>query len=135
MKKTLKFLSFLIIFLIVAYLLGPKPKPVILTTQITEDNRNLLDIKNDIEKENKDSTIRKGNQSRLIWADSIPKKTKYAIVYLHGFSASPAESEIVYTDIAKRYGANLYAPRLYKHGLKDKEPLLNFTAKGYFDSA
>ena len=134
-KKTLKYLGFLLLLLLFIYAIGPKVESPILTTQITKNTQSLLEIERLIIQENNNINIREGNHSRLIWADSIPKKTKYAVVYLHGFSASPAETEVIYTNFAKRYGANLYAPRLYKHGLKDNEPLLNFTAEGYLESA
>ncbi|APG64061.1 hypothetical protein LPB136_01175 [Tenacibaculum todarodis] len=135
LKKILKYLGFLLLLLLFIYIIGPKAAKPILTTQITANTQSLLEIESSIAKENSNTNIREGNHSRLIWADSIPKKTKYAVVYLHGFSASPAETEVIYTNFAKRYGANLYAPRLYKHGLKDKEPLIEFTAEGYLESA
>ncbi|MFS4437955.1 alpha/beta hydrolase [Paracoccaceae bacterium GXU_MW_L88] len=43
-------------------------------------------------------------------------KTPLAFVYLHGFSASPAELAPVPQDLAARFGANLYIPRLTGHG-------------------
>lgn len=134
-KKTLKYLGLLLLFLLFVYIIGPKATKPILNTQIVKNTKSLSEINNYVAKENSNINIREGNHSRLIWADSIPKKTKFAVIYLHGFSASPAETEVIYTNFAKRYGANLYAPRLYKHGLKDKEPLLDFTAEGYLKSA
>ena len=135
LKKTLTYIGVITVVVVVTYLLGPKVDSPNLTTQISENTLSLLEIDKLIAQENNNPNIREGNHSRLIWADSIPKKTKYSVVYLHGFSASPAETEVIYTNFSKRYGANLYAPRLYKHGLKDKEPLLNFTAEGYLESA
>lgn len=135
LKKILKYLGILLITTLIIYAIGPKAKQPVLTTKISENTLSLLEIDKLVAQENKNLNIREGNHARLIWADSIPKKTKYSVVYLHGFSASPGESEIIYTNFAKRYGANLYAPRLFKHGLKDKEPLLEFTAKGYLESA
>ena len=135
LKKTLKYLGVFLILLLVIYAIGPKAKQPNLTTKISKNTNSLLEIDDTFLQENKNPNIREGNHSRLIWADSIPKKTKYSVVYLHGFSASPAETEVIYTNFAKRYGVNLYAPRLFKHGLKDKEPLLEFTAEGYLESA
>lgn len=134
-KKVLKFLSFLFLLLILVYFLGPKVEPPRISPTIPKFSNNLLEINALIENENKNQNIREGNHSRIIWADSLPNKTEYSVVYLHGFSASPAENEILYTSFSKRYNANLYAPRLFKHGLKDKEPLLNFTGEGYLESA
>lgn len=134
-KKALKYLGFLLLLLIVVYFLGPKVDVPNLSPELPHITDNLTEISNLILKDNENINIRKGNQSRVIWVDSVPKKTEYAVVILHGFSASPAENEFLYTNFSKRYKTNLYAPRLFKHGLKDKEPLLDFTAEGYLESA
>ncbi len=78
--------------------------------------------------------LKPNNESRLIWADSI-RKTPYSIVYLHGFSASPMEGYPTHENFAKRYGCNLYIPRLAGHGLDDKESFLNLEPKDLIDSA
>lgn len=74
------------------------------------------------------------NESRIIWADSV-RKTPYSIVYLHGFSASPMEGDPVHFELAKRYGANLYLPRLADHGIDDIESFLNLTPDWLMDDA
>lgn len=134
-KKIVKSLGAIVLVLVIIYVLGPKVATPNLTTEIPKSTLSLLEIDKLVAQKNNNPNIREGNHSRLIWADSIPKKTKYSVVYLHGFSASPAETEVIYTNFSKRYGVNLYAPRLFKHGLKDKEPLLDFTAEGYLESA
>ncbi|MFX8354900.1 hypothetical protein ABTL90_19390, partial [Acinetobacter baumannii] len=56
--------------------------------------------------------IKPNNQARIVWAnDSIKEKTEYAIVYLHGFSASQEEGNPVHINIAKYFGCNLYLSR------------------------
>lgn len=134
-KKALKYLGCLLLILILVYFLGPKVDTPVLSPKLPLITDNLSEINSLIIKENDNKNIREGNHSRVIWADSVPTKTEYAVVVLHGFSASPAENESLYTDFSKRYNSNLYAPRLFKHGLKDKEPLLDFTAEGYLESA
>jgi pimeloyl-ACP methyl ester carboxylesterase len=134
-KKTLKYLGFLTLILIIVYFLGPKVDAPNLSPKLPIISNHLSEINNLVFKQNQDENIRKGNHSRIIWADSVPTKTEYSVVYLHGFSASPAENEVIYSNFSKRYHTNLYAPRLYEHGLKGKESLLNFTAKGYLNSA
>ncbi len=79
--------------------------------------------------------IRPGNQARIIWADSTKKKTPYALVYLHGFTASHVEGSPVHEALSKRYGMNLYLARLAAHGLQDNEPLAHFRADEYVESA
>ena len=44
--------------------------------------------------------LKPDNEARIVWADSSRQKTAYAIVYLHGFSASLGEGDPTDTDIA-----------------------------------
>ena len=73
--------------------------------------------------------------SKVIFFDSIPQKTEYSIVYLHGFSGSSQDGAPVHEMVARELGFNLYLPRLYAHGLDDEEPLLNYTGEKSLDSA
>ena len=81
------------------------------------------------------TNIKPDNASKLIFFDSIPQKTTYSVLYLHGFSASCGEGYPVHSNIANTLKANLYLPRLSGHGLIEKEPLIDFTADKYLDSA
>jgi len=135
LKKAIKYLGFLILILIIVYFIGPKVDPPNLSPKLPIISDNLSEINNLVLKQNQDENIREGNHSRIIWADSVPAKTEYSVVSLHGFSASPVENEVIYSNFSKRYHTNLYAPRLYEHGLKSKEPLSNFTGEGYINSA
>ena len=62
-------------------------------------------------------------------------KTEYAVVYLHGFSASQEEGDPVHYQFAQKFGCNLYLSRLYAHGIDTTEPLGNFTAEEVWNSA
>jgi alpha-beta hydrolase superfamily lysophospholipase len=64
------------------------------------------------------SGIRPGDQSQLTWAGPAGTPTPLALVYLHGYSASPVEIEPVMSQLAAQLGANLYRPRLSGHGLE-----------------
>lgn len=85
-------------------------------------------------KEAKVINLKPNNEARIIWADSV-RKTEYAVVYLHGFSASIWEGDAIHTQFAKRYGANLYLARQQDHGIDDKNTFKNLTPKNYMDSA
>jgi pimeloyl-ACP methyl ester carboxylesterase len=87
-----------------------------------------------LKREAKVANLRPDNQSRIVWADSI-RKTPYSIVYLHGFSASPAEGDPIHYELAERYGANLYLPRLAQHGIRDIESFGDLTPQELVDSA
>jgi len=86
------------------------------------------------EREAKVVNLKPENESRIIWADG-QQKTEYSIVYLHGYSASPMEGHPVHEQLAKRYGCNLYLPRLDGHGIDDEESFLNLTPDGLMDDA
>ena len=79
------------------------------------------------EKEDRIEGIRDGLQKRIVWADSTGQKTRFAIVYLHGFSASSKETYPFSDSIAAALGANLFYTRLAGHG-RDGTALGNSTA-------
>lgn len=86
------------------------------------------------EKESKIKNLKPNNEARIIWADSV-HKTAYALVYLHGFSASIWEGDALHTEFAKRYGMNLYLARQQDHGIADKNTFKNLSPKNYLESA
>jgi esterase/lipase len=79
--------------------------------------------------------LKPDNEARIIWADSVPQKTKYVILYLPGYSGTYYEGEPLHKEIAERYHANLYLPRLHSHGVQPLEPFLDITAENYVQSA
>lgn len=114
---------------------GPQPKYDGFDAEIEPLEMSLEDLDKKIK--NKDAAVlnlKPNNESRLFWADSI-RKTEYAVVYLHGFSASPMEGDPTHRNFAKRYGFNLYVPRLAGHGLDDTESFLNLQPKDLIESA
>jgi pimeloyl-ACP methyl ester carboxylesterase len=61
--------------------------------------------------------IRDGLQKEIVWAFPNSKaKTRLAIVYIHGFSASKGEIRPVPDKLAAALGANLFYTRLTGHG-------------------
>ena len=62
------------------------------------------------------SDIRPGLEKSIIWAGKPHHRTRYAIVYIHGFSASKEELRPVPDMIASSLGANLFYTRLTGHG-------------------
>ncbi len=124
--------------LVIAYLSGPKPASPDLDKNYSfqlPDSLNLLE--NEIVTHEKAvAGIKKGNEAKIIWADSIPQKTKYSLVYIHGFSASREEGAPVHTDLAQRYHANLYLARWEEHGIDlGDETMANLTADKMIESA
>ena len=120
--------------LIVIYFLGPKPpKPVLKEVLPTVASINALDAS--IAAMEATHQIKPNNQAKIIWADSSKTQTDYAIVYLHGFSASQMEGDPVHQNIAKQFHYNLYLARLAEHGIDTTEDLMNLTAEKYWESA
>ncbi|CAM4072261.1 alpha/beta hydrolase [Palleronia rufa] len=57
-----------------------------------------------------------GTEARIRWAGTPGAQTDWALVYLHGFSASAQEIRPVPEDVARALGANLYYARFAGHG-------------------
>jgi esterase/lipase len=67
-------------------------------------------------KEARLSDIIEDAQKQVIWAGDKGQKTDFAVVYIHGFSATSHEIRPVPENVAKALGANLYYARLAGHG-------------------
>src|SRR5258706_3448700 len=118
-----KITGVIILTLILIYWMGPKPTHPKYSRELPEipDNAEMLEkYINGVEAQHK---LKPDNNARIIWNnDSLKEKTGYAIVYLHGFSASSKEGDPVHIDFAKKFGCNLYLSRLAEHGIDTTEP-------------
>ena len=123
------------IVLILFYLAGPRPAAPAysMTMPVVPDNPDALETY--IRNQESMHRLKPDNEARIVWADSSRKKTPYAIVYLHGFSASQGEGDPVDRYIAKKYGCNLYLSRLAEHGIDTVDAMVNLTADNYWASA
>lgn len=61
--------------------------------------------------------IKPGTAKGIVWAGAPGQRTPWAVVYLHGFSASRLETAPLTDDVAKALGANVFYARLSGHGL------------------
>ena len=135
MKIFLSVLLILVTILIIIYLAGSKPvKPVYaLNLPKVPSIAKLPDYV--INKEAK-VKVKPGNEAEVVWADSNKREqTDYAIVYLHGFSASKAEGNPAYYYLANALKANIYLARLADHGIDTVAPMQYFTADRLWESA
>jgi esterase/lipase len=127
-------LSLLVVSIV--YILGPAPKkPDYRTDLISLPSHpdSLINYVHTIESFHK---IKPDNEARIVWNnDSLKNKTAYAIVYLHGFSASQEEGNPVHRNLAKQLGANLYLSRLSGHGIDTSDALLHMTATSLWETA
>ena len=132
--RILKIVILSILALFVIYFLGPQPpKPELNDVLPTVVSINVLDSQ--ITAMEAPHKIKPNNKAKIIWADSSKTQTEYAIVYLHGFSASQMEGDPVHQNIAKQFHCNLYLARLAEHGIDTTEDLMNLTAENYWESA
>ena len=60
--------------------------------------------------------LRPNCEKQFIWAEKPAQKTPIAILYIHGFSASPHEVRPLPDLIAQELGANVFFTRLTGHG-------------------
>ena len=136
MRKILWIFLILLAVVVIGYLLGPAPATPIYSRVIPPVPAEAKVLENYILKKEAQHKIKPDNEARIIWYnDSLKKKTPYALVYLHGFSASQAEGEPVHRNIAKEFGCNLYLSRLAEHGIDTTEPMMQLTADSYWESA
>jgi pimeloyl-ACP methyl ester carboxylesterase len=132
--RLLRILLYIIGVLIIIYLFGPRPETPVYTATLpvvpgTGELEKFISAKEAAHK------IKPDNEARIVWVnDSLKQKTDYAIVYLHGFSASQEEGNPVHRNIAKKFGCNLYLSRLAEHGIDTTEQLQNLTADNYWES-
>ena len=133
--RWLKRILLIFIVLVILYLLGPTPTTPRYDTALSTLPVQLPALEKQVELEESKQKLKPGNNATIVWADSSYSKTEYAIVYLHGFSASREEGNPVHTTIAKTFGCNLYLSRLAAHGLDTIEPMANLTAEQLWESA
>lgn len=134
--KAIHIILFVATLLTIFVIVGPKPKagdytgilPVIADTGMA--------LQQFVATHEAQQKLKPDNEARIIWHnDSLKNKTEYAIVYLHGFTASQEEGDPVHTNLAKAIGANLYLARLSEHGKDTSAPLYHMTASSLWSSA
>ena len=134
--RFLRIIIGIVAVLSIVYLIGPSPSKPNYNNSLPSVPNNLIELEKFIATGEASHKIKLNNEARIVWAnDSLKQKTKYAIVYLHGFSASQEEGNPVHRDIAKQYGCNLYLSRLSQHGIDTTDELINMTAENLWESA
>ena len=136
MKVLGKILFLIILLLLAGFLLGPRAKFEQVDPALPDINVPLAQLDNHISlKEKFVSDLKANNEAEIVWADSLPTKTEYCLLYLHGFSASAMEGDPIHRDFAARFGMNLYLPRLEDHGRESINSFEKLTPVSYMDSA
>jgi len=87
-------------------------------------------------RENRVRHLKPDNQARIVWSDPEHKnRTEYALVYIHGFTASQGEGYPVHLDFARRFGMNLFLARLKGHGIDHPDAFRGLKPQHFIDSA
>jgi pimeloyl-ACP methyl ester carboxylesterase len=134
--KFFRVVLILAILLAIAYLMGPTPDTPVFKKSLPAVKDTGRVLQDWVMHKEARVRLKPDNQARIIWAnDSLKTRTPYAIVYLHGFSASQKEGDPVHLDFAKRYGCNMYLSRLDGHGVDSPEALASMTAESLWESA
>ncbi len=134
--KFLRILLYVLSVFTIIYLFGPHPEKPVYAVEMPAIPAESIQLESYIKDMESRRPVKPENEARIIWQnDSLKSKTEYAVVYLHGFSASQEEGDPVHADFARKYGCNLYLARLAEHGLDTAEALINLTADNYWESA
>ena len=117
--KVLGWLAVILMAIVVVYLLGPQVEvdESVQTPELPEDLNAYLWISE------AQYTLRPGTEKKIVWrTPRDPQPTPYALVYLHGFSASRQEIDPFCEQLALELRANLFLTRLAGHG-RDAEAM------------
>jgi len=136
MRRIIRFLAFVVLIAVVAYLMGPKPPQIELNKDLPSISASISNIEDYVEKNDEGITLKPDNESRIIWAnDTVKERTAYSLLYLHGFSASWYEGYPANVEFASYFGCNAYFPRLASHGLETEDQLIDMTPDRLWESA
>src|ERR1700694_3630733 len=114
--KFLKWLGIILVLLIVLYFLGPEPPSPKYSLALPVIPANPLILEKFLYDQEALHKLKPDNEARILWLnDSLKQPTEYAVVYIHGFSASEEEGDPVHYDFAKKFGCNLFLNRLEDH--------------------
>mgnify|MGYP000844167990 FL=1 len=131
-----KLLLFLPAILVLVYVAGPKPEKPDFHQVLPDLPEAPAEVEDWLQQREAALPVKADNQAHIVWArDSLPQKTEYVVLYLHGFGASRREGAPAHLHLARQLQANLLLGRLEGHGLRDTLPLQNFNAQNYYDSA
>ena len=136
MRRTIRIVLITIALLVIVYFLGPKPAPPVITGgRLPAVPATPVALEQYVTKKEAQFRLKPDNEARILWQDSLHRKTPYSVVYLHGFSASEKEGDPVHVNFARRFGYNLYLSRLDEHGMDTPDALVGMTGEGLWRDA
>jgi pimeloyl-ACP methyl ester carboxylesterase len=135
MSGKIKWIALPVVILTIAYFAGPSPRTPEFKDVLPDVPQEASALEKYISDNESKHKLKPDNQARIIWADSSRKKTKFSVVYLHGYGSSQGEGDPSHKDFAKKFGCNLYLSRLSDHGIDTTENMLLITADRLWQSA
>lgn len=136
MRKFKLYILFFLLLVAGTYFVGPKPPKAELNRDLPSLPSGGKNLELFIAKKEAGFNVKPDNEARIIWAEEGTKsRTEYALLYLHGFSASWMEGYPANIEFARYFGMNAYFPRLASHGLETEEPLIDMTPDYLWESA
>lgn len=115
--------------------MGPEPDQPIWNSDMPTVPQDPAELEEYVASQESKHKLKPDNEARIIWADSLKMKTKYSVVYIHGFSSSQGEGDPTHKEFAKTFGCNLYLTRMADHGIDTTEQLLYFTSDRWWRSS
>lgn len=132
-KRLLQVLLVVVLVATVAFLVGPRNSfgPQMPTARPAPP-QNIAQLEawlRDSEKAFPD--MKPDNAKGITWANHAGERTPWAVVYLHGFSASRLETAPLADTVAQALGANVFHTRLTGHGLDSVEAMGDATVQDW----
>ncbi|APS98826.1 carboxylesterase [Borreliella mayonii] len=126
----IKNIIFIIIFLLLLILVSPRIK---FKNEFSKKTipKNIEEIDNYLLKEELQFNLEDNTKKEIIWYKEKAQKTKYSVVYIHGFGASKNEIYPVPNNIAKALNANIFFTRLKGHGINNKNAFRGITTQDW----
>ncbi|PHN05172.1 alpha/beta hydrolase [Flavilitoribacter nigricans] len=134
-NHTITWVIIVLLIIVITYFVGPVPPKPVYSTEWPKVPADFSELEAYIAAREDSLPVRKDNQARILWHDSIPRMTEYSFVYLHGFSGSYRDGYPVNVNVADTFGANIYLARWADHGLRPSHSLEHFTPETAWESA
>ncbi|MGB1266991.1 MAG: alpha/beta hydrolase [Schleiferiaceae bacterium] len=136
MKKLLRILSVLMVALVIAFLMGPKPDQPVFLNELPVLASPFEEIEDSIYNFESQHNALECAYTEVFWSDSL-RQTEYSFLYLHGFSATKHEGDSFRYILPEEYGMNAVFNRMAGHGLKenDVERMSTYTAENAWNKA
>jgi len=128
-------ITFPILLLAGIYFLGPVPEKPTYDLRLPAVPTVPDELEQYVAQQESKHKIKPECEAQIVWNDTTKKKTEYAVVYLHGFSATQMEGNPTHRRFAEEFGCNLYLARLSDHGVDTTEALLYYTPDRVWESA